>query len=230
MFCKVMSLQLGMPRSYSSEAREWSSGIYKSAVRVPTQVTTTGFVGDGQADLKNHGGPDKAVLMYSALHYNDWREQLGLDESQMPFGSFGENLTVDSVVESDVCVGDVLSIGASVIVQVSQPRQPCWKLAKHLDRADMVARVETTGRTGWYLRVLSTGVVGPNDTASLLERPFPSWTVARCSRVMSRRKADPASAALLAECALLSASWRATLSAFVASGVVPDPSARTKGD
>jgi MOSC domain-containing protein YiiM len=153
----------------------WESGIFKEPVTHLVRVSAEGLEGDGQADLVNHAGPDKAVLAYSADHYPGWRDELGPPE--LPFGAFGENLTVSGWDEARVCVGDIVRVGV-VRMQVSQQRQPCWKLARRLERADMVRRVVETGRSGWYLRVLEEGEVAAGMEMVLLERPegaVPIW-------------------------------------------------------
>ena len=128
----LLSIQVAKPKSYGTpdaietHDKPWTTGFFKMPVLGPVAVSLTQIAGDGQADLKNHGGPDKAILAYSADHYPDWRERLLMPD--MPYGAFGENLTVGGLTEESVCIGDVLGIGP-LTVEVSQPRQPCWKLA-----------------------------------------------------------------------------------------------------
>jgi MOSC domain-containing protein YiiM len=210
---RVLSIQVGRPRQYGRVGakkpleRAWTSGIGKQPVAGSLHLGLTNLAGDEQADRENHGGPDKAVLAYAASHYPLWRSDLGQD---LPFGAFGENLTVLGLSEETVCIGDVCSLGAARL-EVSQPRQPCWKLALRWGIRDLTARVEKTGRTGWYLRVLEEGQVEAGQPLRLLSRPHPEWTVARATRVARNREADPVSAAALASCPALSASWREAL-------------------
>lgn len=141
--CVLRSIQVGKPRTYAGESdidwmrRPWSTGIFKSLVAAPVRLGATQLEGDGQADLTVHGGPDKAVCVYSADHYAFWRSALGeyIEGAEFPFGAFGENLTLEGVTEDDVCIGDVWAVGdeAGAMVQVSQPRQPCWKLAQEVE-------------------------------------------------------------------------------------------------
>ena len=211
----LRSIQVGLPAEHGTEGAEdpmdsaWTTGFCKGPVVGPVLLGPTNLEGDGQADLVNHGGPDKAVCVYSADHYDDWRRELGLPE--MPFGAFGENFTVGGLAEADVCIGDVYRVGEAT-VQVSQPRQPCWKLARRWRLNDLPARVVKSGRTGWYFRVLEGGVVGPDLPLSPVDRPFPDWTVERANRVMYRGKGDFASMRELASLPALSESWRETLS------------------
>src|ERR1700680_3683799 len=129
----LYSIQIGTPKSYGFEEavnthdKPWTTGFFKTPIEGPVFVGTTNLAGDGQADLINHGGVDKAVLAYSADHYPKWRDELHIPD--MPFGAFGENLTISGLTEESVCIGDIFRVG-SVKFEVSQPRQPCWKLAR----------------------------------------------------------------------------------------------------
>lgn len=210
---KLLSIQTGLPRAHGSADapdpmdRAWVSGFHKTVQCGELAATPTGLVGDGQADLKNHGGPDKAICAYPAEHFALWRTELNLD---FEGGSFGENFTTLGRTEGDVCIGDIFTVGA-LKVQVSQPRQPCWKLARRWRIADFALRVEQTGRTGWYFRVLAEGRVSAPTEFVLAARPHPEWTVAAANQVMHHLKTDWDAAAELAHCPALSASWRTTL-------------------
>src|SRR5690606_18685860 len=107
--------------------RPWTTGFFKEPTLGPVWLGRTNLEGDGQADLVHHGGPDKAVLAYSADHYAAWREVL--NNPALPFGAFGENFTIEGLKEADVCIGDTWKVGDEATIQLSQPRQPCWKLA-----------------------------------------------------------------------------------------------------
>lgn len=216
---RLLSIQVGLPREHgtegSADAKEaaWTSAIVKEPVPGPVRLGREGLAGDAQADRTNHGGPDKAVLAYAAGHYPSWRLELG--RPGLPFGGFGENLTVAELDEASVCIGDVWAIGP-VRLQVAQPRLPCWKLARRWGLDDLTARVKATGRSGWYLRVLAEGTIEAGLEVALLERPLPGWTVARVARVRSERASRPAEAAELAACRLLADSWRKTFAAAAA--------------
>ncbi|ATY85188.1 MOSC domain-containing protein [Kyrpidia spormannii] len=192
----------------SQASRKWRSAILKQPVSGPVWLSRTNLAGDEQADLKHHGGPDKAVLAYAAAHYPLWRQELGI--SEMEPGGFGENFVVSGMAEPDVCIGDTFRVGEAV-VQVSQPRQPCWKLGRRWNLADLPKRAEETGRSGWYFRVLEEGWVAPGQEIVLVDRPFPQWTVARCNEIMHHRRRDRAAAAELDACPALSESWKKTL-------------------
>ncbi len=188
--------------------RPWVSAVFKEPVEGKRWLGSTNVEGDCQADLENHGGPDKAVLLYAAAHYPLWRSELG--DPALPYGAFGENFTIDGLTEEIVCIGDVFAVGQARI-QVSQPRQPCWKIERRWNRPGLTRQVQRTGRTGWYARVLDEGAVEAGLSIELLERPHPEWTVARASATIPRRRVDPATAADLASLPPLSEAWKQTL-------------------
>lgn len=195
---RLVSIQVGRPRELLTDDGEaWVSAFVKAPVEGPVLLRDTNLDGDRQADLRNHGGPDQAVLCYSADHYPAWREELGLAE--LPHGGFGENFTIAGQDELSVCIGDVYEIGEAV-VQVSVQRGPCWKIAYRWNRPDLLAKVQQSGRHGWYLRVLMEGMVEAGLDVRLIERPSPEWTVRRAADVWHRRRRDREAAALLARC------------------------------
>jgi MOSC domain-containing protein YiiM len=210
----LVSIQVGMPQTRGAEGatdpmdRPWTSGFVKEPVHGPVCVGLTHLDGDGQADLRVHGGPDKAVLAYSVEHYPLWREELGI--SEFPYGAFGENFTITGLDERTVCLGDVWQVG-EVRLEVSQPRQPCWKLARRWRRPDLPHRVIENGRSGWYFRVLAEGSVEAGQAMTLLGRPFPKWTIAEVADVLLHRRDDVHAAAELAAVTALAATWRAAL-------------------
>lgn len=177
---RLASLQVGRPRQFGGDDPRTTS-IFKAPVGRAVMLRTTNLDGDEQADLSVHGGPDKAVCVYSADHYPAWREELALPS--MEAGAFGENFTVSGQTESDVCVGDIYRIHEAIVV-VSQPRSPCWKLARRWNMPDLPRRFLRSGRTGWYLRVAQTGYVHAGAAIELLARPNPKWTIARVNDVM----------------------------------------------
>jgi MOSC domain-containing protein YiiM len=204
------SIQVGTPKDYGSEAatdahdKPWTTGFFKMPTPGPVFVGATNLAGDGQADLKNHGGIDKAVLAYSADHCPEWRVELGLPD--MPHGAFGENLTISGLSESSVCIGDIFRIGP-VTFEVSQPRQPCWKLARRWRRHELVRLVVGNGRTGWYLRVLEQGYIEAGMPVDLLERPNAEWSIARANQILHHRRTDLALTLELAAVPALAKSW-----------------------
>ncbi|WDQ15889.1 MOSC domain-containing protein [Rhodopirellula sp. P2] len=215
---EVISIQVGMPR-VMADAKPWTSGFIKEPVAEPIWLGTTNLQGDGQADQAHHGGTHKAVCAYPASHYDHWRRQLHLPE--LRWGDFGENFTIAQVNEHDVCIGDTWMAG-DAMVQISQPRQPCWKLAKRWNIKDLALQVQQTGRTGWYFRVLQEGFVHPGMELKLSHREHPHWTIAEANRIMHHDKKDHEAAAALAAIPSLSESWKITLTNRVEKGIEPD--------
>lgn len=188
--------------------REWETAIFKKAVSEPVWVGKLTLDGDGQADLKHHGGAEKAVFSYPAEHYQYWHKEHGL--SDMLAGGMGENFSTEHMTEQDISIGDTFEIGGAVI-QVSQPRQPCWKPARRFRQKNLALLIQDTGRTGWYYRVLQEGMVEEGQTFKLIERPSPKWTIEACNHVMHVEKDNMKRAAELAACEYLAINWQTTL-------------------
>ena len=228
---RIVSVNVGMPREHGVEGaanpmdRPWTTGFFKEPVAGPVRVGATNLEGDGQADLRVHGGPDKAVMLYAAAHYSAWNAELGF---AMPFGAFGENLSVAGTTEADVCIGDVLEIGTARL-QVSQPRGPCWKIARRWKIRDLSARVQRSGRTGWYARVLREGVLQAGDAYVVAERPHPEWSVALATELLRPGNGREAEAAALAALPELAASWRAIIEYRLSTGNLGSDEARLVG-
>jgi MOSC domain-containing protein YiiM len=222
----LSSIQLGQPQNYGvANAKDphdqpWTTGFFKTPVNGPVFADATNLAGDGQADLKNHGGVDKAVLAYSADHYPEWREQLCLPN--MPHGAFGENLTISGLTEESVCIGDVFRIG-TVLFEVSQPRQPCWKLARRWRKHQLTADVIRNGRSGWYLRVLQPGWIDAGMPVELIDRPNPEWPIARANHILHHRKLDLPSTLELAAVPELADSWVQELRERASQLSAPNP-------
>lgn len=198
----LISVQAGLPRRIEAEdgskSRSWISGIFKEPVEGPVWLGKTNLAGDGQANRKVHGGPDKAALAYVAEHYPFWREELNLD---LQYGAFGENFTVSGLTENEVCIGDIYAVGDEAVVQISQPHQSCSKLSRKFKVDDLVGRVHISGRTGWYFRVLKEGYVERGSAITLLERPCPERTVLSAYRVRFDAKTGIETAVSFGECA-----------------------------
>lgn len=211
MKARLLSVHVGRIRSHGTHGasdpleRAWTTAYYKDPVEGPRYLGREGLEGDEQNDYgRGHGGPEMAVLMYSADHYPAWREELKIPE--MTFGGFGENLIVEGLEESSVCIGDTFEVGEAV-VQISCPRGPCSNIARRWKRPDMVKRVTDNGRTGWYLRVMKEGLVAAGDELTLTARPNPLWTVARVFRLRVEPERDPAAVRELTELPLLDKAW-----------------------
>lgn len=207
----IVSIQVGQPATRhfadprDGKDRSWTSAFFKEPVAGPVWASRTNLAGDQQADLENHGGIDKAVLAYSAENYEYWRTQLARPD--LPHGAFGENLTIAGLDEWSVCIGDEFQAGG-VRFQVSQPRQPCWKLSRRWQIDDLARQVIANSKSGWYLRVLTEGELTAGMSIELISRPNPAWAVARASDLMHHRKDDLTGAAELAALPELSLSWQ----------------------
>jgi MOSC domain-containing protein YiiM len=199
--------------------REWRSAIFKKPVVGPVWVEKTGLTGDGQADLEHHGGPEKAVFAYSVENYTYWQKELGTN--QIVSGGMGENFVMGNVSEDMISIGDTFVIGEAV-VQVSQPRQPCWKPARRYRLKNLALLIQNTGRTGWYFRVLKEGFVVEGQTFTLVERPYPLWTIQRCNQIIHGKKQDIEALRDLANCDLLAPKLKTTLAMQSIEGAVTD--------
>ncbi len=210
----IKSLQIGKPAAHTSQIKdgneaEWVSSIWRESVTGRIRLSCTDLDGNAQADLKNHGGLDKAVCCYSADHYAEWRARLNLTETEFGYGAFGENFTLAGFLEDAVCLGDIYTVGTAK-VQVSQPRMPCWKVGRRWNRSDLPGEMTATGRTGFYLRVLEEGEVGAGDALTLQDRPLPDCTVAYLNAALYVHKNDPVQDEELSRLPLLAEAWRHT--------------------
>jgi MOSC domain-containing protein YiiM/ferredoxin-NADP reductase len=172
----LLQLRTGKVKK-SLAAGKIESAIYKGPLTGPVEIIDTGIPTDEHA-FHLHGGTDKALLHYCTSHYDEWKKELPASEHHFKPGAFGENLFNTEVSEKNLCIGDRLAIG-NIIVEVSEPRGPCYKLNHRFEVKDMAKRTQTLLRTGWMYRIIKTGTVTAGDMISLLERPHPEWTVAR---------------------------------------------------
>ena len=163
----LISVQVGVPRIVLQNGEEVLTGIFKSPVQKRLQMRALNIEGDRQADLSVHGGRDKAVYAYPSEHYAFWKKEL--PGVELPWGSFGENLTTQGLLEGDVFLGDRFAIGEAEVV-VTQPRLPCLKLNLKFQRDDLIKRFLASGRTGFYFRVLREGEIGAGDEIVRMHR------------------------------------------------------------
>lgn len=211
---QLLSIQVGLPQVLTSEEvigpdqTNWTSAFFKQPVAGPVWVGRTNIAGDLQGSPKTHGGPEKAVCVYPWEHYSYWQQELSLPE--LVYGAFGENLTVQGQLEDQSCIGDSIRLG-EVVLQISQPRPPCWRLARWWQRKEFAARMEETGRTGWYCRVIKEGYAEAGTAMELLDRPYPEWTVSLANHLLYESRNRPDQIEALASCSLLAESWRESL-------------------
>ncbi len=184
---RVVSVNVGLPRTTVWRGELVSTGIFKSPVAGRVRVAGVNLEGDGQADLTVHGGPDKAVYVYPAEHYPYWNARL---EQDLPVGMFGENLTVEGApLEDDVAIGDRLRIGSTEFI-VTQPRLPCYKLGIRFDDPQMVRRFLESGRSGYYLRIAEEGYVEAGDEIEWLSRDPAHVPVSEITRLIAHDRRD----------------------------------------
>lgn len=180
---RIASIQVGRIAPLGPE--RVASSFIKRAVSGPIKADALGLDGDHQADLSVHGGPEKAVYAYASARYPDWAAAFPDLAPRFIAGAMGENLTVDGLIEDDLCVGDVHAIGGALL-QVCQPRQPCFKLALALGEPRLGKHMVRTGHSGWYYRVLREGPIAAGDHVVLAERPNPSFAFPRLVTIVNR--------------------------------------------
>jgi MOSC domain-containing protein YiiM len=201
----ILSVQTG--RTAPLGPGEVPSAFVKTPRPGAVAVTRLGLEGDEQADLGVHGGPEKAVYGYAAARYPQWALEFPLLAQQFTPGAMGENLTISGLDEDAICVGDVHQAG-SALLQVCQPRQPCYKFAlrhgnKHLPKAMM-----RNGFSGWYYRVLRVGQLAAGDPVILYHRPNPDFAFARLIEIIYRGKATAEEIRRMAALEGLAGQWR----------------------
>ena len=210
----LLSIQVATPTEFGTDGasdpldQRWLTSFYKQPVTGPVRVLSENIEGNQQSDLRFHGGADKAILAYSADHYPLWREELALPE--MGGGGFGENLTIAGQTEQTVCLGDRYAIH-NVILEVSHPRQPCWKLARRWRITDLPKRVIRTSRSGWYFRVIQPGTIEAGQKITLLTRPHPTWPLTRVNQAFYTKGGKSQERQKLASLPELADAWREEL-------------------
>jgi MOSC domain-containing protein YiiM len=180
---KVISVNVGLPRDVDSNGEIVTTGIFKTAVPGPVRVRALHLEGDGQADLRAHGGARKAVYAYPHEHYAFWRGEL--PGAELEAGAFGENLTTEGVLEHDVAPGDTIEIGTAVF-EVTLPRMPCYKLGIRFGRPDIVKRFWLSGRCGFYLSVAREGTIAARDAIRCTPAPGERTTIAQLFAARAR--------------------------------------------
>ena len=164
---KLISVNVAIPKTVEINGDLVSTGIYKTPVQQPVWLGKLTLDGDDQADKKVHGGAHQAAYCYPLEHYAHWQPKLAM--SRLSYGTFGENFTITGLNEDNICIGDTLQIGEAV-VQVTMPRIPCFKLAHKLGNPKIIKEFLHSGRSGFYLRVLSEGLVKAEDAIKIISR------------------------------------------------------------
>lgn len=182
----IVSINVRTPQAFTYGEKTLLSAIDKKPAYGKIFLSTLNLDGDQQADLHFHGGPDKAVCVYSYDHYSFWESVL---DTKLEVGAFGENLTVKGITEEDVWIGDIYELGEA-IVQVTQPRQPCFKLATKLKQPKLPLMVQHTGYTGFYFRVLKEGTISSEESLKLLERNPGSVSISYANKLKYKEKTN----------------------------------------
>ncbi len=182
---QILSVNVGQPRTLFLNGEIVETAIYKDPVEGRVAVRRLNIDGDRQADLTVHGGLDKAVYAYPTEHYAFWREQF--PEMELPWGMFGENLSIAGLFENAVHIGDHFQVGTARLM-VTQPRLPCYKLGIKFGREDIIKRFLASGMTGFYFAVIEEGTVAAGDSISLLHRDEHEVTIADIVRLYREDK------------------------------------------
>ncbi|HQY29702.1 MAG TPA: MOSC domain-containing protein [Thermomicrobiales bacterium] len=207
---ELVSVNVGMPVDLGvHQGTRVLSGIRKRPVTESmVQVSTLNIAGDGQGDLVAHGGVDKAIFAYPRSHLTAWAVEFGQAEP-FRYGNIGDNLTIGNLDETDVCIGDIWRWG-EVRLQISQPRYPCYKLGMAVGDPIMVKRFMATGRSGWYIRVLTPGLA-PTSGAITIESRDPSGMTVREVALSAYGEADNVRRQEIAGHPLLAPAWKKIL-------------------
>jgi MOSC domain-containing protein YiiM len=202
---KLLSVNVSLPKLVAHDGGMVLTGIFKEPVAGRVRMRTLNLDGDRQADLRVHGGVHKAVYAYPFEHYDHWRRELRRDD--LRHGQFGENLTVEGLLEDEVHVGDVLRVG-NAVVQVSQPRTPCFKLGIKMGTQRFLKPFLRSGRIGFYLRVLEEGDVGEGDAIERVRSDPERLSIREVSRILYLDPEDLDGARRALRVEALSPTWR----------------------
>jgi MOSC domain-containing protein YiiM len=183
---KVLSVNVGTPREFQYNGRPARSAIWKSSVAGRVAARGVNLAGDDQADRQAHGGPDKAVYAYAVEDARWWEQAIG---RPFAYGEFGENLTTEGVEVNDALVGERWQVG-TVVLEVSEPRIPCWRLGARMNDKTFPRRFTEAMRPGAYLRIIVEGEVGAGDEIRVIERPGHGLTVRDVFRIYTRDRAE----------------------------------------
>lgn len=181
---KILSVQVGRAKTYGDAQskdfleKEWQSASFKEVSHTPLFAHFTGFSGDEVADTVHHGGVDKAIFANSYENYAHWASFL--EQKSLPFGALAENLTITGLHEQSVMLGEVHQIGTAIL-QVSQPRKPCWKISRRWNHKAFTNEIFTSGLTGWYYKVLQEGLIGLDDEVKVIQQKTPQISILRAN-------------------------------------------------
>jgi MOSC domain-containing protein YiiM len=203
---RVVSVNVGLPREVSWRGKSVTTGIFKAPAEGRVRIRTLNLDGDGQADLRVHGGLDKAVYAYPSEFYDLWRQER--PELDVRWASFGENLTTQGLVDEEVNIGDRFRVGSAELV-VTQPRFPCFKLGIRMGRDSFVTEFLERALFGFYLAVSREGDVQAGDPIVAVSRDPRGFAVSEVGRLYARDRHDAEGLERAAELDVLPESWRA---------------------
>lgn len=181
---KILSVQVGRAKTYGDAQskdfleKEWQSASFKEVSHTPRFAHFTGLAGDEVADTVHHGGVDKAIFANSYENYAHWATFL--EQKSLPFGALAENLTITGLHEQSVMLGEVHQIGTAIL-QVSQPRKPCWKISRRWNHKAFTNEIFTSGLTGWYYKVLQEGLIGSDDEIKVIQQKTPQISILKAN-------------------------------------------------
>ena len=225
---KLVGVQLATPITYVDEDQTtWTSSLVKKPVCHPVYLRRSHLAGNEQADSKHHGGEDKTLFAMPLEHICHWRTTFSMPD--LPFGGLGENLTTWGVEERDVCIGDRFQLGEAV-VEISQPRLPCWKIGRCWGNPEFGAKLEEAGHSGWYFRTIQEGSFSLADDLVLLQRVQPDWTVAEVFHIITHPLENQQRAAELLQVPEVAAKLKENLARILESGIYPDQTPRLYGN
>lgn len=204
---QLLSVNVSLPKEITFKGKTVRTGIFKQPVQGRVRINKLNLEGDGQADLIGHGGEFRAVYVYSFDNYAHWARELG--RTDFTFGQFGENLTVEGMLDHDVHVGDIFRIGTALF-EVTQPRVPCYKLAIKMGVEAFYNRILESGRLGFYFRVLEEGDVGAGDVIERVKVDSIGMTIIEANKLMYFDKGNLEGFRTALGVAAFSPGWRAT--------------------
>jgi len=205
---RIVSVNVGLPREVIWKNITVQTSIFKEPVAGVLAVRELNLAGDQQADLTVHGGSEKAVYAYPAEHYEYWRKQLS--DVSLSWGAFGENLTTAGLWEDTLCIGDILRVGSAVL-QITQPRMPCYKLQLRFNRDDIIRRFLVSGRSGFYFSVIDPGDVDAGSKVEVLDRDPHGVTVTDIVSLYLGHRRDPELLRRAMNVTSLSKNWKTQL-------------------
>jgi len=224
---RLLSVNVSHPREVAHGRKKVRTGIFKEPVAGRVVLRALNLDGDGQADLVNHGGVHRAAYAYPVENYDHWGRELGRDD--LSFGQFGENFTVEGMTEDDIHIGDLFRVGEA-LVEVSQPRPPCFKLGIKMAMPGFPKLFLASGRVGFYLRVLEEGEVGAGDEIERVRRDPERLTVRETSHLLFFEGEDLEGARRALRVPALSPGWRESFEERLITAGDDEPGTPKRGE